>query len=232
MSWPSWRPGLSKMTPKRWPTVARLNACRCSSRSAMQAREPLRLDLRRGPGRPPRPPACRGGRIFEREGGGESDLAHERERRLEIGVGLAGEADDEVGGEGDVGARAAHALDDVEIVAPRVAAVHRGQDAVGARLHRQMQIGRERRVLGVGGDQLLVHVVGVRGRIAQAQHAGDFAAAASSAGEVAGRRRRRAVIGVDVLPDQGEFARARPRRGVSISPSTWPTGRETSAPRV
>ena len=65
---------------------ARLKACRCASSSAQQLGEPLRLDRvvdlvgelgRRRAG--PR-------RIFERVGRGEADLAHQRERRLEIGV--------------------------------------------------------------------------------------------------------------------------------------------------
>jgi hypothetical protein len=42
-------------------------------------------------------------RIFEREGGGETDLADQVQGLLEIAVALAGEADDEVAAHGDVG---------------------------------------------------------------------------------------------------------------------------------
>ena len=66
-----------------------------------------RLQLRQPRGPSPRPapgPAWRRRRarpraVFEREGLREADLAHERQRRGEIGVALAGKADDEVGGE-------------------------------------------------------------------------------------------------------------------------------------
>ena len=54
-------------------------------------------------------------RIFEGESGGEADFAHQIERRLEIGFALAGKADDEVGGERDVGARAPHPGDGFQI---------------------------------------------------------------------------------------------------------------------
>jgi hypothetical protein len=120
-------------------------------------------------------------RIFERVAGGEADLAHDRQGLAELGVGLAGEADDEVGRKRDVGPRPAHARDDVEIVADAVLAVHRRQDAVRAGLDRQVQIGGERRIVAMGGDQAVAHVVGVGGRVAQPQHAGNSAAAASSA---------------------------------------------------
>ena len=57
------------------------------------------------------------GRIFEGVGRGEPDLAHKIERRLEVGVGLAGIADDEVGRERYVGARGPRSRHDVEVVA-------------------------------------------------------------------------------------------------------------------
>ena len=50
-------------------------------------------------------------RIFEREGLGKADLAHQVERGLEIRVALAGKADDEIGRQRDVGPGCAEALD-------------------------------------------------------------------------------------------------------------------------
>ena len=43
--------------------------------------------------------------VFEREGLGEADRRGRAQRRLEIGVALAGKADDEVGRQGEVGTR-------------------------------------------------------------------------------------------------------------------------------
>ena len=51
-------------------------------------------------------------------------------------LGLAREADDEVGREGDVGARRAHAIDQAAVFVACVPAVHRREHAVRARLHR------------------------------------------------------------------------------------------------
>ena len=79
------------------------------------------------------------GAVFERIGLGVADFAHEAERVFEIGVGLAGEADDEVAGEGDVGADGADAVEDAEIAVAAVAAVHGLQNSVGAGLDGQMQ---------------------------------------------------------------------------------------------
>src|ERR1700722_8240791 len=72
-----------------------------------------------GGGRP------RSGRIFKGVGRREAHRSNESERLVEIGVGFAGITDDEVGGEGDVRARSAHARHNVEIVGDTVAAVHR-----------------------------------------------------------------------------------------------------------
>ena len=48
---------------------------------------------------------ARAGRIFERIGLGIVDVAHQRQGRCEIGIGLAGKADDEVGRQGNAGTR-------------------------------------------------------------------------------------------------------------------------------
>ena len=111
------------------------------------------------------------GRIFERESLGIVHRRDDPQRRLELGLGLAGEADDEVAGDGDVGARGADPVEDAQIGIGVVAAVHRLQHAVAARLHRQMQIGHQLFDLGMGADQALGHVVGMAGRVADAGEA-------------------------------------------------------------
>ena len=71
----------------------------------------------------------------------------------------------------DIRTRGAHTRDNVEIVGDAMATVHRLQHGIGAGLDRQMEIGRERRNVAMGGDQIIAHVVGVRGRIAHAANA-------------------------------------------------------------
>ena len=61
--------------------------------------------MRRGVGALPR-------RVDEREGAVEADLLDDLERLLEVGLGLAGEADDDVGAEREVGDRRAQLLDE------------------------------------------------------------------------------------------------------------------------
>ena len=111
--WPGWRPGFSNSTSKRLPDAARREmppvagrsrACSRCRRSDLHLFGDLLGHLG---GRRARPR-----RILEREGAGEADLVDQRQRRLEIVLGLAGEADDEVGGERHVGPRRAHPVDD------------------------------------------------------------------------------------------------------------------------
>src|SRR4029450_11041545 len=64
-------------------------------------------------------------RVHERIGAGETDFLDQHQRGLEIGFGLAGEAHDEVRGEGKVGARGTQARNHIEVVAARVPAIHR-----------------------------------------------------------------------------------------------------------
>ena len=101
----------------------------------------------------------------------------------EIVLGLARKADDEIGGEGEIGARCAQARDHVEIIVARMPAVHRRQNAVGARLHRQVHIGHQRGQVAMGGDQIVVHVARMAGRVAQAHDAGHLGKTAQQPAE-------------------------------------------------
>ena len=149
-------------------------------------------------------------RIFEREGLRVAHRPHELQRRLEIGLGLAGKADDEIARHGDIGPGSADALDQPEIVGGRVAAVHRLQDAVGAGLHRQMQIGHQRRQVAMRGDQRVVHVARMAGGVAQPRQAGDFGEPGTASWPSPHSRAVRplAVPGVDVLAEQRDLADA------------------------
>ena len=131
------------------------------------------------------------GAVLERISRGVSDRIDDLERRLEIFLGLAGEADDEVAGNGDVGPRGADLLDGPQIAVGDVAAVHRLEDAVAARLHRQMEVGHQFVDLAMGGDQAVGHVGGMAGGVADALQAIDLGERADQAVEARGRRRSR-----------------------------------------
>src|ERR1700746_2364035 len=75
--------------------------------------------------------------VLEGEGRGETHLLDQTHGVVKVGVALAREADDEVGREGYFGTRGAQAVDDAQEEIAAVTAVHRLEDAVRARLHRQ-----------------------------------------------------------------------------------------------
>ena len=80
-------------------------------------------------------------RVLEREAVGEADLVHQRQGLGEVlGVGLGGEADDQVGRERDPGPGRAQPGERLDVAPPVVAAVHGGEYPVRAALHRQVQM--------------------------------------------------------------------------------------------
>src|SRR5579883_781852 len=132
-----------------------------------QLHEPLHpLDLRRvrdlvGHRRLLRPGPRR---VDERERAVEPDLLDDLERLLEVGLGLAREADDDVGAEREVGDRGAQPLDEREVALARVGPAHRPQDPGGAGLERQVHVLADRVALGDRGDHRLAEVLRVRAR--------------------------------------------------------------------
>ena len=96
------------------------------------------------------------------------DRPEERDRALERRVVLGGEAGDHVGVEGEPGDGRAGALDDSRVLAGRIPPAHPPQDAVVARLQRQVQV-RQRpwRTADPGPEQLVVHVLRLDRREAQ-----------------------------------------------------------------
>src|SRR5262245_6927084 len=71
--------------------------------------------------------------VLEGEGLGETRALRKRHRISEVAGGLAGEADDDVSRECDVGARRPHLRDRRLVVRYPMLAVHGLEDAVGAR---------------------------------------------------------------------------------------------------
>ena len=145
-TWPGCRPGPVNSTGTARPTQRTVEG------GLLLAQQRLDLLQPRGPSRPPAPEAgapAAGvpgrGEYLKRVGLGEADLADQRQRRLVVGLRLAGMAGDEVGGQREVRPRRAQPVDDAQVVGRRVAAVHRRQHAVGAGLHRQVQEGHQLR---------------------------------------------------------------------------------------
>src|SRR5262245_63149827 len=60
-------------------------------------------------------------------------------------------------------------LDQAQIILGPVLAVHRRQDGVGARLHRQMQEGHQLVIVAMGQNQVVTHVAGMAGGVARSE---------------------------------------------------------------
>ena len=129
------------------------------------------------------------------------------ERALEVGVGLAREADDDVGGDGEVVDRVASRREPLEVALGRVAAVHAGQRAVTPRLQRQVQVLAHARALRHRRDRVGAKVLGVRRRVADALDAVDRVDGAEQVGELRAvlPGAEIAAVGVHVLAEQREL---------------------------
>ena len=82
------------------------------------------------------------------------------------------------------------------------------------------------------GDQIVVHVAGMAGAVAQPRDAGDFGDATQQPPERPDAAGPFAVIGIDVLSDQRDLAHAGVGKSLRPHREFSPTGRETSTPRV
>ena len=172
------------------PTQAALKAAACASSSSCSCCSRVDLDAPRAPAARRRGGRrARAGAVLEGEGLGEADLLDQPHGRREVGVALAGKADDEVGRQRQVGPRRAQRVDEAAIVVGGVAAVHRLEHRIGARLHRQVQERHQLRQVAMGADQLRVHVARVRGRVAQPRQARDLGQRAQQPGQAPGARR-------------------------------------------
>src|SRR5690606_33691741 len=115
-------------------------------------------------------------------------------------------ADNEIAGKGELWLSRAQLLDDPQIESAVMLAVHRRQNAVGTGLHREVQVGHQLVEVTVGGNQLLVHVPGVGGGVAQALQPIDFCEPPQEASQsplaAVGSL---SVVGIDVLAQQRDF---------------------------
>ena len=152
-------------------------------------------------------PASR--REDERERAVVADFLDDLERLLEVPIGLAREADDDVRRQGEVGDPSPHLVREPEVALPAVRPLHRLQDARRARLERQVCVLADRIALGHGGDQLAPKVLGVRAREADALDSRNGIAGPQQLGEVRfDVGRQVSAPRVDVLPQESELANA------------------------
>ena len=145
------------------------------------------------------------GRVFEGIGHAVVDRGDQVHGGAEIGIGFAGEADDEIARHHHVGPGGADALDQAQVGICRVATVHGLEDPVRSRLHRKMQVGHQLWFLGMGGDQVVGHVVGMRGRVADAGEPLDPRQFPDQTPKAPVAVRARAVVAVDVLAQERDF---------------------------
>ena len=102
------------------------------------------------------------------------------------------------------GRACADAVEQSQIAVARVAAVHRAQHAVAARLHGQMEERHQALDVAMRVDQALGHVVGVAGGVADPRQPGHPVERADQVVQALF-----AVLpGVDVLAEQRDLARA------------------------
>ncbi len=140
----------------------------------------------------------------------EADVVHQLHELVEVLVLLAGEADDEVGGQADVGAHRAQLADGALVLERRVAALHGRQDAVGAVLHGQVQVVDQLGHARIGVDQALAELLRVAGGEADALDAGELGDGLQQQREVGDLRRvaHPAAVGVHVLAQQRDLLQA------------------------
>lgn len=102
--------------------------------------------------------------VFENEGIIEPDLPREGESVLEVGIGFAGESDDDIGGDADARLGLAEVVDDLEKPLAGIAAVHQFEHSIAAALNGDMGAFAEFGQPGVGFDEIRAVAFGVRGR--------------------------------------------------------------------
>ena len=145
-------------------------------------------------------------RVDEREGAVVAHLLDDGERLLEVRLRLAGEPDDDVGAERQVGNRLAQARGQLEVALPRVRAAHRLEDPRRARLQRQVDVLADGIALGHRGDDGLAEVFRVRAREADPLDPVDRIAGAQELAELGPDVGREvAAPGVDVLAEQRDL---------------------------
>src|SRR6185295_5063169 len=138
----------------------------------------------------------------------EFEFAGESQRGLEIGLGLARKADDEVGGNADVRPCLAQAPGNGAVFQRGVAALHRRKHPVRARLDRQVHVRGKRGQGAMRVDQPLREFARVRGGVANAPDALNFIYKIEQFGKIRVRVLDPAAPGIHVLAEQRHLLHA------------------------
>ena len=133
-----------------------------------------------------------------------ADFLDQLQRCLKILLGFAGEAHDDVAGEGHAGDLFPRVADQFFILPDIVMAVHLLQQSVAAGLHRQVDMLAQVRLRGDGVDQLMAGILGVAGHKADLVIAGYRTEQIEQVGKIDLFVQPLAVA-VDVLPQQGDL---------------------------
>ena len=98
-------------------------------------------------------------------------------------------------------------IDQAAVVVGAVLAVHQSEDAIRPRLHRQMEERHQVLDLAVRFDQIVRHVARMRCGVAETVDTRHLGEGTDQLPQTpVGAIRTNAVVGVDVLTQQGEFA--------------------------
>jgi len=159
--------------------------------------------------------------VLEAKDPQKADLADEVDGGQGLVVGLAGEAHDHVGRQGETGAGQPQGAHAVDVLGAGVAADHPLEDPVAAGLHGHVHVLGEDFEVAVGGDEGGGEVARVRAGVAQAPQGGDLGDDAAEQGcelalvGVIGRGLGGAgqlffgvVVAVDGLAEQGDLGGA------------------------
>ncbi len=106
----------------------------------------------------------------------EFRVGDDLEGAVEFFVGFAGEADDDVGGEGGAVVGLVEAVDHFQEVVASVLAVHAAEEMVGAGLQGEVEMGDDLFVIAEGGEEMVIEVAGFEAGEAEAEEAGDLGA--------------------------------------------------------
>ena len=156
-------------------------------------------------------------RVDEREGAVEADLLDDLERLGEVRLGLAREADDDVGAEREVRHRVAESVDERQIALARVRATHRLEDPRRAGLERQVHVLADGAALRDGRDHRRTEVLRVRAREPDPLDPLDGVTGAQKLAELRVEVRREVTSPrVDVLPEQGDLPDAVARERLDL----------------
>src|SRR5439155_1365351 len=160
------------------------------------------------------------GRIGKDMEEAEAAILHQAQTVLEHRFALGGKSGDQVGAEGNIGAKGARPPTEGDRIGPAVPPLHALQDQIVARLQREVEMGHQARLFG---QELPERVIGLRrieGRKPEARKLGDFAQ--QVAGHLPQLRpaRQIAAIAADVDAGQHDLLDAgldhRPRLGEDI----------------